>query len=165
MTKDPYTVLGVSRNASQDEIKKAYRDLAKKYHPDNYQDSPLKDLAQEKMSEINEAYAVLTRDGGNTYHYGGGTYSQGSAYGNPGEQGPFRGFGSGWPFGARGGAYQQNPNQNPNQNPGGNFYSYRSRNPYVGGMGRGGSCFDDLCCLCCADSCCESMGGDLCSCC
>jgi len=52
--KDPYVVLGVNSNATDDEIKKAYRALAKKYHPDNYDDSnPLKDLAAEKMREIN----------------------------------------------------------------------------------------------------------------
>lgn len=54
--RDPYSVLGVSRNASDDEVKKAYRELAKKYHPDNYVDNPLSDLAGEKMREINEAY-------------------------------------------------------------------------------------------------------------
>ena len=54
--KDPYAVLGVSSNASDDEIKNAYRELARKYHPDNYADNPLSDLAGEKMKEINEAY-------------------------------------------------------------------------------------------------------------
>ncbi len=58
---DPYSVLGVSPNASDDEIKKAYRDLARKYHPDNYQGNPLADLAQERMKEINEAYDMITR--------------------------------------------------------------------------------------------------------
>ena len=56
---DPYSVLGVSPNASDEEIKKAYRELARKYHPDNYQNNPLADLAEEKMKEINEAYAVI----------------------------------------------------------------------------------------------------------
>ena len=58
---DPYSVLGVSPNASDDEIKKAYRELARKYHPDNYQNNPLADLAEEKMKEINEAYDTITR--------------------------------------------------------------------------------------------------------
>lgn len=62
--KDPYEVLGVPHGASEDEIKKAYRELARKYHPDNYVNNPLADLAQEKMKEINEAYATLTNKGG-----------------------------------------------------------------------------------------------------
>jgi molecular chaperone DnaJ len=61
LMRDPYEVLGVSRNASEDEIKKAYRELARKYHPDNYKDNPLSDLAQEKMKEINEAYDAITK--------------------------------------------------------------------------------------------------------
>ncbi len=56
---DPYKVLGVSPNASDDEIKKAYRALTKKYHPDKYRDSDLADLATEKMKEINAAYEEI----------------------------------------------------------------------------------------------------------
>ena len=56
---DPYKVLNVSPSASDEEVKKAYRDLARKYHPDNYHDNPLADLAQEKMKEINEAYEEI----------------------------------------------------------------------------------------------------------
>ena len=54
--RDPYSVLGVNKNATDEEIKNAYRELARKYHPDNYSDNPLSDLADEKMKEINEAY-------------------------------------------------------------------------------------------------------------
>ena len=54
--KNPYEILGVSKNATDEEIKNAYRELARKYHPDNYADNPLSDLASEKMKEINDAY-------------------------------------------------------------------------------------------------------------
>ncbi len=72
---DPYKTLGVSPDATDEEIKKAYRDLARKYHPDNYTNSPLADLAQEKMKEINEAYDQIQKQrnsGGGAY---GGSYS------------------------------------------------------------------------------------------
>ncbi|MGM9653589.1 MAG: J domain-containing protein [Eubacteriales bacterium] len=59
--KDPYTVLGVSRDASDEDIKKAYRALARKYHPDNYAGSNLADVAEEKMKEINEAYDAIRK--------------------------------------------------------------------------------------------------------
>ena len=80
---DPYSVLGVSRNASDEEIKKAYRELARKYHPDNYHDNPLEDLAQEKMKEINEAYDAITksRAGGGGYQQSSGSYGQQRSYG------------------------------------------------------------------------------------
>ncbi len=58
---DPYKVLGVSPHATDDEVKDAYRRLARKYHPDNYVNNPLSDLATEKMKEINEAYDEIQR--------------------------------------------------------------------------------------------------------
>ena len=54
--KDPYVILGVQRSATEEEVKQAYKTLVKKYHPDQYQDNPLKDVASEKMAEVNEAY-------------------------------------------------------------------------------------------------------------
>jgi len=57
--RDPYQVLGVSRDASEEEIKKAYRELAKKFHPDNYANTEFSDIAGEKMKEINEAYDAI----------------------------------------------------------------------------------------------------------
>ena len=81
--RDPYSVLGVDQNASDEEIKKAYRELARKYHPDNYQNNPLADLAEEKMKEINEAYDAITksRAGGGGYQQSSGSYSQQRSYG------------------------------------------------------------------------------------
>lgn len=59
--RDPYQVLGVSPDATEDELKKAYRDLAKKYHPDHYANTDFADIASEKMKEINEAYDEVLR--------------------------------------------------------------------------------------------------------
>lgn len=59
--KDPYEVLGIQSSATDDEVKTAYREMARKYHPDNYTNNPLSDLAQEKMQEINEAYDAIIR--------------------------------------------------------------------------------------------------------
>ena len=58
---DPYQILGVPETASDEEVKRAYRELARKYHPDNYHDNPLADLAQEKMKDINAAYEQITK--------------------------------------------------------------------------------------------------------
>lgn len=83
---DPYKVLGISPNATDEQAKAAYRELAKKYHPDNYAGNPLSDLAGEKMQEINEAYDTITsqrkagqqNNSGNVY--GGGGSSGGSQF-------------------------------------------------------------------------------------
>lgn len=75
--RDPYEVLGVSPQATDAEVKAAYREMARKYHPDNYGDNPLSDLAQEKMQEINEAYDTIVR-----MRQGGGGSAGGSSHYN-----------------------------------------------------------------------------------
>ena len=69
MRENPYKVLGVKEGASYDEIKRAYRELVKKYHPDKYRDNPLADLADVKMREINEAYDAVMKNAGGAFQY------------------------------------------------------------------------------------------------
>ena len=66
MVTNPYEVLGISPNASNDEVKKAYRELSRKYHPDSYANNPLAELAEEKFKEVQEAYDQIMkqREGG-----------------------------------------------------------------------------------------------------
>lgn len=84
MNSDPYKILGVSPDATDAEIKTAYKALVKKYHPDQYQDNPLASVAAEKMTDINAAYDEIMAQrrngssGGYTYNAGNGDYS---AYG------------------------------------------------------------------------------------
>ena len=82
---DPYQILNIPPTATDEEVKRAYRDLARKYHPDNYHDNPLADLAQEKMKEINEAYDQIQKQrkassaASQSHSYG---YGSGNSYGN-----------------------------------------------------------------------------------
>ena len=57
---DPYKVLGISPNATDDEVKKAYKELSRKYHPDAYVNNPLANLAEDKFKEVQEAYTQIT---------------------------------------------------------------------------------------------------------
>jgi len=81
---NPYEVLGVRQGATEAEIRAAYRELVKKYHPDKYADNPLADLAEEKMQEINEAYDMLMKKGsGHSRQQSyGGSYGAGQTYGS-----------------------------------------------------------------------------------
>lgn len=84
---NPYKVLGVNEGASNEEIRAAYLSLVKKYHPDKYTDPDMKQLANEKLKEINEAYDQLTKNPGKTASSG---YS-GAAYGAGGHGGSYSG--------------------------------------------------------------------------
>lgn len=90
---NPYKVLGVSENASQEEIRKAYLALVKKYHPDKYTDEGMKELANEKLKEINQAYEILVKKKDEPYSQQG--YSQ-QGYSHQGysQQNYWRGQGS-----------------------------------------------------------------------
>ncbi len=80
--KDPYKVLGVDPTASDDDVKQAYRKLARKYHPDKYADGDLKELAEEKMKEVNMAYEEIQRMRSSKGSQGGyNPYNNGSSGG------------------------------------------------------------------------------------
>lgn len=104
---DPYSILGVTRGATDREIKKAYREMSRKYHPDSYPDESQKAWAENKFREVQEAYNQIVDE-----------------------------------------------------------RSGRGRQEYSGYGGRNDSCgTGNICCdLWCADTLCECMGGDLCSC-
>lgn len=74
--RDPYQVLGVSPNASDDEIKKAYRSLSRKYHPDANVNNPNKAAAEEKFKEVQQAYDQIMKE-----KQSGGAYGDGYNYG------------------------------------------------------------------------------------
>jgi molecular chaperone DnaJ len=149
-----YEILGVRRGATDDEIKRSYRALVKKYHPDHYRDHPLQELSKVKMQEINEAYEVLSNpDKRRAYDLTGSVGGQTNA------RSAYGGQTSSSPFGAQGAWGQQYNYYNRgyrNQGPYNRDPYYRSRNT--------GGCCEPLCMLCCADSCCECLGGDLCTC-
>lgn len=104
---DPYQILGISRDASDDEIKKAYRNLSRKYHPDANINNPDKDAAEAKFKEVQQAYNQIMKEKeyGNSYQrYNGNPQGNGSPYG---QGDPFGGFGSFWGSFNGAGGYQQ----------------------------------------------------------
>lgn len=207
--RDPYEVLGVSRNASQEEIKKAYRELSRKYHPDSYANNPLADLAEEKFKEVQDAYQQIMNgeagrdDGYNGY---GGAYRQ-NAYQQSGDTRMFTDVRNMLnarrymealnvlrPMGNRTAEWHycyavaslgignnsdamDHALQAVNMDPGNTEYTsflrhlqnqnsrYQQRPVYRNRNGNGSCCTGDACCdLWIADTCCECMGGDICSC-
>ncbi|PKM93758.1 MAG: molecular chaperone DnaJ [Firmicutes bacterium HGW-Firmicutes-1] len=199
MIADPYKVLGVTRSATNDEIKKAYRELSKKYHPDSYVNNPLSELAEEKFKEVQAAYEQIIKETE-------GGYTQGSYSGSTGEESSEMNTVYSFLNARR---YQEALNvllgisnrtarwyycsalanngignnilaynhaqQAVAMEPGNREYTnllnqmqFRSQRYQNTGYnnGRAGVGSGNLCCdLWCADSLCECMGGDLCSCC
>ena len=110
---NPYSVLGVDSNATEEEIKKAYKALSRKYHPDANINNPNKEQAEEKFKEIQAAYQQIMKErtsgfgggygssysgsgyGGGSSYSGGSGYSGGNSYGGFGYD-PFGGFGFGF---------------------------------------------------------------------
>ena len=102
--RDPYESLGISRGATEEEIKKAYKALSRKYHPDANINNPHKEEAEEKFKEIQQAYQQVMKE--RTEGYGQGNYrSSGNSSGGYGNFGGFGGFGSFGGFGDFGGAW------------------------------------------------------------
>lgn len=90
---DPYSILGVDRSATDEDVKKAYRKLSRQYHPDANINNPKKDEAEAKFKEVQQAYQQIMdeREKGYTSGYGS---SDGSGYGGYDPFGGFNGFGS-----------------------------------------------------------------------
>ena len=78
MMTNPYEVLGISPSATDEEVKKAYRELSRKYHPDSYVNNPLAELAEEKFKEVQQAYEQIMKQRQN----GGGYSSYNRGYAN-----------------------------------------------------------------------------------
>ncbi|MDD3369603.1 MAG: J domain-containing protein [Lachnospiraceae bacterium] len=117
---DPYKVLGISRDASEEEIKKAYRTLSRKYHPDANINNPNAAQAEEKFKQVQQAYQQIMKErengGTSAYGYGGQGYgsqgyggqSYGGGYGSFGGFGGFGGFGDFGGFGSYDGGQANN---------------------------------------------------------
>ncbi len=92
---DPYQVLGVSRSASDDEIKKAYRSLSRKYHPDANVNNPNKEQAEERFKQVQQAYDQIMKEKQQGYSYGGGQTTGGYQTGGFGGFGGFESYTNG----------------------------------------------------------------------
>ena len=140
---DPYQVLGVSRSATEDEIKKAYRKLSRKYHPDANVNNPNKAQAEEQFKRVQQAYKqIMDERNGTSYQSGSGSYSQGSyGQGSSGSGGYSQGYGgygsSSGSSGSQGsygyGGYSQGQNTS-----GGGYSGWGGFGPFGGFGGWGG---------------------------
>lgn len=207
MIIDPYQVLGVSQSASNEEIKKAYRELSRKYHPDSYADNPLAGLAEEKFKEVQEAYDQIMKEREGGFRWSGSQEEESEemravyTYLNSGRYQEALGLLSSISFRTARWYYysaaanaglgnlidaQDHAAQAVNMDPGNPEYrnllnqieqqSRRYRDTRYNNTGYGyGRGYDrsggdscgtgNFCCdLWCADTLCECMGGDLCSC-
>lgn len=171
--KDPYAILGIPATASKDEVKEAYREMVKKFNPENFTDNPLSALAEEKMADINEAYdEIMGASNSYTYDNNTGTYSSSGTYSN--DDNNYQGSYTNYNDNNYNGNYNRQPQMNrPNninicnegyaqrqQDYGYNNYRYNNSQSCCGF-----SPCDLLLTLCCMDTCCECCGGDCCTCC
>ena len=192
--QDPYAVLGISKQATDAEVKAAYRELARKYHPDNYADNPLSELAQEKMQEINEAYDTIIRmrQSGSSAGQGSGNsqYTDIRGFINAGRIADAEMLLDGIPMSSRDAEwyflkgsvlykkgwledanahYATACRMNPNNAEYRAAYNHMQTGRRTGGyqtVQPAGCSGCDVCSsLLCADCCCECMGGDLIRCC
>ena len=129
--RDPYQVLGVSRSASEDEIKKAYRALSRKYHPDANINNPNKEAAEEKFKEIQQAYQQIMKEKTEGYGYQG-TGGYGSSYGNSGGYGYGSGRTENSGYGSYGGS---------NSGSGGYYGSFSDFEDFFGSFGGFGNTY------------------------
>lgn len=83
--RNPYEVLGIREGTDAEGIRRAYKELVKKYHPDQYRNNPLSDLAEEKLKEINEAYDYLIKRAENQSGNSSHRQQEGPRYGSNNE--------------------------------------------------------------------------------
>lgn len=105
--RDPYSVLGIARDASDEDVKKAYRRLSRQYHPDANINNPLKDEAEAKFKEVQQAYQQIMDERERGYSSAGNDYGTGG-YGGFGGYGGYGGFGG---YGGQGGFSGQQANE------------------------------------------------------
>ena len=145
MIRDPYSILGVGRDATEEEIKKAYKALSRRYHPDANINNPNKDQAEEKFKEIQAAYQQIMKERTEGYSsaggYGGygGTGSRNGSGGQSGGYGNFyEDFFGGFGFGGFGQGQTTGYEEEPRLRAAGNYVRngyYKEARTTLDGMG------------------------------